>query len=66
MINKTTLILICHIVNVSLLDDDVPRSASYCVVISQLIRFARVCRHYELISKFNVGLKTLFGVRILW
>ena len=76
-------------------DGDVPRHASYCVYISQLIRFARVCnhlayfnarnkcltakllqqgyryhklrktfskffrRHYELISKFNVGLKPL-------
>ena len=75
--------------------DDVPRSTSYGVYISQLIRFARVSshvvdfnarnksltakllqqgyryhklrktfskfyrRHYELVSKFNVGLKTL-------
>ena len=23
-------------------------------------------RHYELISKFNDGLKSLFGTRILW
>ena len=77
--------------------DDVPRSASYGVYISQLIMFARVCnhvtdfkarnkcltakllqqgyryhklrkafskfyrRHYELISKYNVGLKTLLN-----
>ena len=77
------------------MDGDVPRSTSYGVYISQLIRFARVsshvadfnarnksltvkllqqghryhklrkifskfyCRHYELVSKFNVGLKTL-------
>ena len=77
------------------MDGDVPRSTSYGVYISQLIRFARVsshaadfkarnksltatllqqgywyhklrktfskfyCRHYELICKFNVGLKTL-------
>ena len=77
------------------LDGDVPRSTSYGVYISQLIRFARVSshvvdfnarnkgltakllqqgyryhklrktfskfyrRHYELVSKFNVGLKTL-------
>ena len=75
------------------LDGDVPRSTSYGVYISQLIRFARVSshvvdfnarnksltakllqqgyryhklrktfskfyrRHYELVSKFNVGLK---------
>ena len=83
------------IVNFSFLDGDVPRSTSYGVYISQLIRFARVSshvadfnahnkslapkllqqgyryhklrktfskfyrRHYELVSKFNVGLKTL-------
>ena len=77
------------------LDGDVPRSNSYGIYISQLIRFARVSshvvdfnarnksltakllqqgyryhklrktfskfyrRHYELVSKFNVGLKTL-------
>ena len=77
------------------MDDDVPRSTSYGVYISQLIRFARVSshvvdfnarnksliakllqqgyryhklrktfskfyrRHNELVSKFNVGLKTL-------
>ena len=84
------------IVNFPFLDGDVPGRASYCVYISQLIRFARVCnhvtdfnarnkcltakllqlgyrypklrktfskfyrRHYELISKYNVWLKTLF------
>ena len=83
------------IVNFPFLDVDVPRSTSYGVYISQLIRFARVSshvvdlnarnksltakllqqgyryhklrktfskfyrRHYELVSKFNVGLKTL-------
>ena len=77
------------------MDGDVPRSTSYGVYISQLIRFARVSshvvdfnarnksltakllqqgyryhklrktfskfyrRHYELVSKFNVGLKTI-------
>ena len=82
-------------VNFPFLDGDVPRSTSYGVYISQLIRFARVSshvvdfnarnksltakllqqgyryhkprktfskfyrRHYELVSKFNVGLKTL-------
>ena len=82
------------IVNFPFLDGDVPRSTSYGVYISQLIRFARVSshvvdfnarnksltakllqqgyryhklrktfskfyrRHYELVSKFNVGLKT--------
>ena len=83
------------IVNFLFLDGDVPRSTSYGVYISQLIRFPGVSshvvdfnapnksltakllqqgyryhklrktfskfyrRHYELVSKFNVGLKTL-------
>ena len=82
-------------VNFPFLDWDVPRSTSYGVYISQLIRFARVSshvtdfnarnkiltgkllhqgnryhklrkafskfyrRHYELVSKFKVGLKSL-------
>ena len=33
------------IVNVPLLDGDIPRATSYGVCISQLIRFARVCSH---------------------
>ena len=83
------------IVNFPFLDADVPRSTSYAVYISQLIRFARVSshvddfntrnkvltakllrqgyryhklrkafskfyrRHFDLVSKYNVGLKTL-------
>ena len=83
------------IVNFPFLDVNVPRSTSYGVYISQIIRFARVSshvvdfnarnksltakllqqgyryhklrktffkfyrRHYELVSKFSVGLKTL-------
>ena len=79
------------------MDGEVPRRASYCVYISELIIFARVCnhvtdfnarnncltakllqqgyryhklrrtfskfyrRHYELISKYDVGLKKLLG-----
>ena len=82
-------------VSFSFLDGDAPHRPSYGVYISQLIRFARVCRHvddfnirnkcltakllkqgyryhksrnafskfyrrhYELISKFNVGIKSL-------
>ena len=89
------------IVNFPFLDDDVPRSTSYGVYISQLIRFARVSshvadfnackkkfncqtsptvnryhklrktffklyrRHYELVSKFNAGLKTLLHQGLL-
>ena len=91
MIRAMTLIFI----NFPVLNGYVPRSTSYGVYISQLIRFARVSshvadfnarnksltakllqqgyryhklrksfskfyrRHYELVSKFNVGLKTL-------
>ena len=83
------------IVNVPFLDGDVPRSTSYGVYISQLIRFARMSshvqdfntrnkvltakflrqgyryhkirkaflkyyrRHFDIVSKYNVGLKTL-------
>ena len=83
------------IVNFPFLDGDVPRSTSYGVYISQLIRFARVFshvddfdtrnkvltakllrqgyryhkirkafskfyrRHFDIVSKYNVGLKTL-------
>ena len=83
------------IVNFPFLDGDVPRSTSYGVYISQLIRFARVSshvndfntrnkvltakllkqgyryhklrrafskfcrRHFDILSKYNVGLKTL-------
>ena len=86
------------IVNFPFLDGDVPRSASYGVYISQLIRFARLSslsshvddfntrnkvltatllrqgyryhklrkpfskfyrRHFDIVSKYNVGLKTL-------
>ena len=35
------------IVNFPFLDGDVPRSASYCVYISQLIGFARVFSHVD-------------------
>ena len=69
------------IVNFPFLDGDVPRSTSYGVYISQLIRFTRVSRkllrqgyryhkirktfskvyrwHFDIVSKYNVGLKTL-------
>ena len=83
------------IVKFPFLDGDVPRSTSYALYISQLIRFARVSshvgdfntcnesfdsklpkpeyryhkprkafpkfyrRHFDLVSKYNVGLKTL-------
>ena len=37
----------CDIVNFPFLDGDVPRSSSYGVYISPLIRFARVCSHVD-------------------
>ena len=36
-----------EIVNFPFLDGDVPRSLSYGVYISQLIRFARVCSNFQ-------------------
>ena len=38
------------------LDGDVPRSLSYVVYISQLIRFAKVCSH---VTDFNAHNKIL-------
>ena len=42
---------IIEIVNFSSLDGDVPRSPSYDVCISQLIRFARVCSNVDDFNK---------------
>ena len=44
------------IVNFPFLDSDVPRSTSYGVYISQLIRFARVSSHFD---DFNTRNKVL-------
>ena len=44
------------IVNFPFLDGDVPRSTSYGVYISQLIRFARVCSH---VAEYNARNKSL-------
>ena len=45
-----------NILNFPFLDGDVPRSTSYGVYISQLIRFARVCSH---VDEFNTRNKVL-------
>ena len=45
-----------EIVNFSFLDGDVPRSLSYGVHISQLIRFARVCSNVEDFKNRNLFL----------
>ena len=49
--NVTTLTF----VNFPFLDVDVPRSTSYGVYISQLIRFARASSH---VADFNIRIKT--------
>ena len=46
------------IVNVPFLDCDDPRSTSYCVYISQPIRFARVSSH---VDDFNTRSKSFDG-----
>ena len=43
-----------EIVNFPFLDGDVPRSLSYDVYISQLIRFARVCSNVDDFNTRNV------------
>ena len=45
-----------EIVNFPFLDGDVPRSPSYGVYISQLIRFARVCSNFEDFNNRNLFL----------
>ena len=50
------MILILIFLNLSFLDGDVPRSTSYGVYMSQLIRFARVSNH---IDDFNARNKVL-------
>ena len=41
------------ILNFPFLDGDIPRSTSYGVYISQLIRFARVCSHVDDFNTLN-------------
>ena len=45
-----------EIVNFSFLDGDVPRSSSYCIYNSQLIRFARVCSNVDDFNNRNLFL----------
>ena len=45
-----------EIVNFSFLDGDVPRSPSYCVYISQLIRFTRMCSNVDDFNNRNLFL----------
>ena len=45
-----------EIVNFPFLDGDVPRSPSYGVYISQLIRFARVCSNVDAFNNRNLSL----------
>ena len=48
-----------EIVNFPFLDGDVPRSPSYGVYISQLIRFARVCSNVDDFNNKNLFLTAL-------
>ena len=45
-----------EIVNIPFLDEDVPRSPSYGVYISQLIRFSRVCSNVDNFNNRNLFL----------
>ena len=45
-----------EIINFPFLDGDVPRSPSYGVYISQLIRFARVCSNVDAFNNRNLFL----------
>ena len=48
-----------EIVNFPFLDGDVPRSPSYGVYISQLIRFARVCSNVDDFNNINLFLTAI-------
>ena len=50
------MLLIFKIVNFPFLDEDVPRSPSYGVYISQLNRFARVCSNVDDFNNRNLFL----------
>ena len=54
------------IVNFPFLDGDVPRSASYGVYISQLIRFARVSSHVDSDVYDGVFCAVLFSHEMSW
>ena len=56
MINQNVTTSIFKIVNFPFLDGDVPRSSSYGVYISQLIRFVRASSH---VADFNTRNKLL-------
>ena len=53
------------IVNFPFLDGDVPRSPSYGVYITQLIRFARVCSNVDDFNNRNLFLTAVIKTR-LW
>ena len=56
-----------EIVNFPFLDGDVPRSTSYGVYISQLIRFARACCQDKLHCKYVVSfLVSFFFVKVIY
>ena len=54
-----------EIVNFPFLDRDVPRSPSYGVYISQLIRFARVCSNVDDFNNRNLFLTAKFKNKVI-
>ena len=65
MINAITFNIDFDIVNVSFLDDGVPRRPSYGVYISHLKRFARVCSHVDHLNSGNKCLNAKFSNRVI-
>ena len=54
-----------EIVNFPFLDGDVPRSPSYGVYISQLIRFARVCSNVDDFNNRNLFLTANYQNKVI-
>ena len=48
--NRDDFNFIIHVINLPILVDEFPRTLSYCVYFSRLIRFARICSNF---SDFN-------------
>ena len=60
LVKERTVFFYFEIVNVPFLDEDVPRSPSYGVYISHLIRFARVCSNVDDFNNRNLFLTAKF------
>ena len=55
-----------EIVNFPFLDGDVPRSPSYSVYISQLIRFARVCSDVDHFNNRNLFMIAKLSNKVIY